>query len=165
MTAKKDWTSARIEALNDLRDFFTFGLREPYLTALVEDVERSADRLLADLKVLCQDDATDPLWDTINDKPLVGWHGECTWGTRCRWNECVALPDNEYAVKFVGGWKVKPLRWFAGILRFRPLQTEHDALRAEVIDLVQCAKSPAVSADGVVDALLQKFDIKRRTEQ
>jgi hypothetical protein len=67
--------------------------------------------------------------------PPVGWHGQCTWGLKVQWNECVILPGREIAKHELSGWRVSYIADYREI-QFRPIrsQAERERERDTAID-------------------------------
>lgn len=57
--------------------------------------------------------------------PPVGWHGECTWGAKSTWHECVVCPSVIAYKNICGRW-VTDVFDSLGNLEFRPLRTERE---------------------------------------
>lgn len=65
-------------------------------------------------------------WFEAGELPPVGWHGECAWGSKVNFFECVILPNMILARKDVGGdWVVLPLGKHKQI-EFRPIKTDKE---------------------------------------
>lgn len=66
----------------------------------------------------------DSTWHERGELPPVGWHGECTWGMRANFFECVILPYGKLARASYGGdWAISPIGEHREI-EFRPICTE-----------------------------------------
>lgn len=57
---------------------------------------------------------------TINENS-IGWHGECTWGDKVYWHECVILPKNKIAV-----FDLDSIMVLSDDFDFRPIKTERE---------------------------------------
>lgn len=72
-----------------------------------------------------------PDQEWVDGLPPVGWHGECTWGQKVNWFECVMLPRYCLALYKHGGWSLMDIFPEAGH-EFRPLKTDAEREREEV---------------------------------
>lgn len=73
-----------------------------------------------------------PEWDGTA-KPPTGWHGECTWGERQNWFECVSLRGNFIALFKYSEWSIKHWSEDEGF-KFRPIKTQAERQRDEVVE-------------------------------
>jgi hypothetical protein len=75
-------------------------------------------------------------WD--GNIPPVGWHGECTWGRKCEWSECVILPVGKIAKQEFNGWFVRVIDDYRAI-EFRPIRSQAEQEREDLAKvLVEC---------------------------
>lgn len=72
-------------------------------------------------------------WD--GKAPHVGWHGECTWGDKAVWFECVILPAGRIAKDKYGEWEVADMVRLRNI-EFRPTRTKEQRQRDELIEAI-----------------------------
>jgi hypothetical protein len=73
--------------------------------------------------------------------PPVGWHGQCTWGLKVQWNECVILPGKEIAKHELSGWRVSYIADYREI-QFRPIRSQAEREREPVIIAALRAADP-----------------------
>jgi hypothetical protein len=73
-----------------------------------------------------------PEWDNTG-LPPVGWHGQCTWGLKVQWDECVILPGREIAKHELSGWRVSYIADYREI-QFRPIRSQAERDREEIIN-------------------------------
>jgi hypothetical protein len=78
-----------------------------------------------------------PEWDNTG-LPPVGWHGECTWGRKCEWSECVILPVGKIAKHEFNGWFVRVIDDYRAI-EFRPIRSQAEQELEDLAKvLVEC---------------------------
>jgi hypothetical protein len=80
-------------------------------------------------------------WD--GNIPPVGWHGECTWGRKCEWSECVILPVGKIAKHEFNGWFVRVIDDYRAI-DFRPIRSQADRDREEIINAADAVMARAM---------------------
>lgn len=88
-----------------------------------------------------------PEAEWVDGLPPIGWHGECTWGTKVDWCECVMLPYKWAAVNMSQrgqGWELRPIDGY----EFRQLKPKAQRDREELVDIV-CGQG-FLSKDGNV---------------
>ena len=86
----------------------------------------------------------------------IGWHGECTWGYRGSWYECVMLPDGKIYHNTAFGWCV---RCVDESYRWRPLNSEEKAKRESLKKLITSAGISNARSEHVIDNILSKCDV------
>lgn len=66
-----------------------------------------------------------------NCVPQVGWHGECTWGAKVDWHECVILPNSKIAYKLIvqDNWYIDKI---SKNHEFRPIKSEREKAIDEI---------------------------------
>lgn len=66
---------------------------------------------------------SDNSWIEKCEKPPIGWHGECTYGARVAWRECVILPRNKIAIF---GDNFQKIEQIENSYHFRPIKTDRE---------------------------------------
>jgi hypothetical protein len=102
-------------------------------------------------------------WDG-EELPPVGWHGQCTWGLKVQWNECVILPGREIAKHELSGWRVSYIADYREI-QFRPIRSQAERERKELATFLEdyhlkmgsfwCPKKEA-------DYILSSYDVAKK---
>jgi hypothetical protein len=75
-----------------------------------------------------------PKWDG-EGLPPVGWHGQCTWGLKVQWDECVILPGKEIAKHELSGWSVSYIADYREI-QFRPIRSQAEREREDLAEIL-----------------------------
>src|SRR5690606_1562127 len=57
--------------------------------------------------------------------PPVGWHGECTWGKKAVWHDCVVCPERVAYKVVTGEWVVTKISSLEAV-EFRPIRSERE---------------------------------------
>jgi hypothetical protein len=70
-------------------------------------------------------------WDGQGWPPFC-WHGECTWGAKISWSECIILTGWQIAKIFFGKWEVFSIADLDKI-EFRPILSHEERENAELI--------------------------------
>jgi hypothetical protein len=68
--------------------------------------------------------------------PPVGWHGQCTWGLKVQWDECVILPGRGIAKHELSGWSVSYIADYREI-QFRPIRSQAEREREELATFLE----------------------------
>jgi hypothetical protein len=73
----------------------------------------------------------------VNGIPPIGWHGECTWGNKEAWPECVILTNGKIAIERYENWSFSTISDYREI-EFRPIRShaerERDDLARALLD-------------------------------
>jgi hypothetical protein len=65
--------------------------------------------------------------------PFFCWRGECTWGAKISWSECIMLTGGQIAKEYFGKWEVFSIDQLYKI-EFRPMPSQSEKDRDLAID-------------------------------
>jgi hypothetical protein len=92
----------------------------------------------------------------VNGIPTAPWHGECTWGDKVKWHECVILPTGRIAMDSYGAWNIRHT-FELDKVSFRPIRSQAERERDELAEVInrglsKCGWEPEHS-DGCIIAV------------
>jgi hypothetical protein len=99
--------------------------------------------------------------------PPVGWHGQCTWGLKVQWNECVILPGGEIAKHELSGWRVSYIADYREI-QFRPIRSQADRERKELATFLEDYHLEMGSywcPEKEADYILSSYDVAKKSKR